>query len=106
MAKFIEETDVETIAKALIVKHGQLWVLVAGEFKENIRNCILANIQGLGIEPESKLYQDIEATIVTKEQIKNRFIEWNHELMICDIDGLINEATNLVCHKICIKRIR
>ena len=106
MAKFIEETDFKKIAKAFIANHGFLWVLVAGEHKENIRNCILTNVQALGIDPKSILYKDIEYSICTKEEIKNRPIAWNHDLLVCDIDGLINEVTNLVCPKICIKRIR
>lgn len=105
MAKFIEETNVEKIAKALIVNHGKLWVLVGGEIKDVVRDCILARVRALGIEPESLLYLDIDYSICTKESINNRRIHWSHDILICDIDGLISEVVNVNGPKTYIKKI-
>ena len=105
MAKVIEETNVGKIAKALIVNRRKLWVLVCGDYKVTTRGCILARVQALGIDPESQLYQDIDYSICTKEQINNRGIHWSHEILICDIDGLISEVINATCPKTYIKTI-
>ena len=106
MAKFIEEADIEKIAKALIVNRGKLWVLICGDCKESTRSCILKKIRDLGIEPESQLYQDIDYSICTKESIKDRPIHWSHDVLICNIDGLISEVINVSCDKICINTMR
>ena len=105
MAKFIEETNMEKIAKALIINHNKLWVLVCGELKNPTRHCILEKVRAFGIEPESKLYQDIDYSICTKESIMDRPIHWSHDILICSIDGLITEVFNVVCTKICINKI-
>ena len=106
MAKFIEEADIEKIAKALIVNRGKLWVLICGDCKESTRSCILKKIRDLGIEPESQLYQDIDYSICTKESINDRPIHWSHDVLICNIDGLISEVINVSCDKICINTMR
>ena len=106
MAKFVEETNVEKIAKALIVNRGHLWVLACGDYKEPTRHCVLGKIRALGIEPESQLYSDIDYSICTKESIKDRPIRWNHNIIICNIDGLINDITGAVCAKTFVNTIR
>ena len=106
MAKFIEEADIEKIAKALIVNRGKLWMLLGGEHKEHTKYCILEKIKALGIEPESQLYQDIDYSICTKESIKDRPIHWSHDVLVFNIDGLINEVINMTCNKICINTMR
>lgn len=105
MAKFIEETNMDKIARALIIDHDKLWVLVCGELKDSTRYCVLEKIRSFGIEPESQLYRDIDYSICTKESIKDRPIHWNHDILICNIDGLITEVFNVVCTKICINKI-
>ena len=105
MAKFIEETNMDKIAKALIINHDKLWVLVCGEPKDSIRHCILEKVRAFGIEPESKLYQDIDYSICTKESIMDRPIHWSHDILICSIDGLISEVFNVACTKICVNNI-
>lgn len=106
MALFVEETDVEKIAKALIVNRGHLWVLLCGDYRESTRSCILQKIRALGIESESQLYQDIDYSICTKESIKDRPIHWSHNVLICNIDGLISEVINVACEKTCINTMR
>ena len=106
MAKFIEQTNVEKIAKALIVNRGRLWVLVSGEDKETIRHSILSRVRALGIESESQLYQDIDYSICAKESINDRPIHWSHDVLVCNIDGLISEVINVDCGKICINTMR
>ena len=96
MAMFVEETNVEKIAKALIVNRGRLWVLLCGDYKEPTRHSILSKVRALGIESESQLYQDIDYSICTKESIGDRPIHWSHDVLICNIDGLINEITGAV----------
>lgn len=105
MAKFIEITNMEKIAKALIINHDKLWVLVCGELKDTTRYCILEKVRAFGIEPESQLYQDIDYSICTKESIIDRPIHWSHDILICNIDGLITEVLNIVCTKTCINKI-
>ena len=106
MALFVEETNVEKIAKELIVNRGHLWVLVCCELKEPVRRCVLEKIRALGIEPESQLYSDIDYSICTKESIKDRPIRWNHHIIIYNIDGLINEITGAVCAKTFVNTMR
>lgn len=106
MTNIIEEVDVSKLAKALIVNHGTLWLLLCGEYKEQTRIFILEKIQALGIEPGSQLYQDIERAICTKETINDRSIHWSHDLLICDVEGLISEVITLTCQKTCINTIR
>ena len=106
MALLIEQTDVGKIAKALIINRGKLWVLICGEEKESIRNCILSRVRAFGIESESQLYQDIDYSICTKESINDRPIHWSHDVLICNIDGLISEVINVSCDKICINTMR
>ena len=106
MAKFIEETNVEKIAKALIVNHGFLWVLVCGGLKHSTRHLILEKVRAFGIDPESKLYQDIEHSICTKEEINDRCPHWSNYILICDIDGFISETISSNGEKICIKTIQ
>jgi len=106
MALLIEQTDVGKIAKALILNRGHLWVLVCGEEKESIRSCILSRVRALGIESESQLYQDIDYSICTKESIKDRCIHWSHDVLICNINGLISEVINVACEKTCINTMR
>ena len=104
--RFIEETDVEKIAKALIVNHDALWVVLCGEYKELIRDCILARVRALGIESESQLYGDIDYSICTKESINDRCVHWSHDILICNIEGLISETINHTCTNTCIRNIR
>ena len=106
MAKFVEVTNVEKIAKALIVNRGRLWVLVCCEFKEAIRHCVLEKVRALGIESESQLYRDIDYSICTKESIGDRPIRWNHHIIIYNIDGLINEIAGAVCAKTLVNTMR
>ena len=106
MATFIEHTEVSKIAKALILNHGKLWVLVCGDYKETARHCILGKIRALGIESESQLYRDIDYSICTEDSIKDSPIRWNHHIIIYDIDGLINEITGAVCEKTFVNKIR
>jgi len=106
MAKFIEEADIEKIAKALIVNRGKLWVLICGDCKMSTRSCILKKIRDLGIESESQLYQDIDYSICGLESINDRPIHWSHDVLIFNIDGLINEVINVSCNKICINTMR
>ena len=105
MARIIEQTDVEKIAKALIVNRGRLWVLVSSEYKET-RYSILSRVRALGIESESQLYQDIDYSICAKESINDRPIHWSHDVLVCNIDGLISEVINVDCGKICINTMR
>lgn len=106
MAGFIEETNVRKIAKALIVNHGFLWVLVCGGLKHSTRHLILEKVRAFGIDPESKLYQDIEHSICTKEEINDRCTHYRHNILICDLDGLINETITADCVMTCIKTIQ
>ena len=106
MATFFEQTDVGKIAKALIINRGKLWVLICSDCKESIRNCILSRVRAFGIESESQLYQDIDYSICTKESINDRPIHWSHNVLICNIDGLISEVINVSCDKICINTMR
>ena len=105
MARIIEQTDVEKIAKALIVNRGRLWVLASGEHKESIRHSILSRVRALGIESESQLYQDIDYSICAKESINDRPIHWSHNVLVCNIDGVISEVINVGCEKICINTL-
>lgn len=106
MAKFIEETNVEKIAKMLIVNHGFLLVLVCGVLRDTTRSCILKKVLAFGINPESKLYKDIKHSICTKEEINDRCTNWRHDILICDIDGFISETIHTNGEKICIKTIQ
>lgn len=106
MATFIEQTNYEKIAKALITSHDRLWVVVCGEFKETIKHHILLAVQALGIESESELYRDIDYSICTRESIMYRDIHWSHDVLICDIDELISEIFNVAGEKTCIKTIQ
>ncbi len=105
MARFIEQTDMKKIAKALIINHGHLWVLVCGDTKASTRSCILSWVRGLGIDAESKLYQDIDYAICTTESIKDRCVHWSHEIIICNLEGLISEVVNIACAKTCINNV-
>lgn len=106
MATFIEQTNYEKIAKALIASHGKLWVVVCGEFKETIKHHILIEVQALGIESESQLYRDIDYSICTRESIMYRDIHWSHDVLICNVDGLISETIKAACVMTCIKIIQ
>jgi len=106
MATFFEQTEVSKIAKALIINRGKLWVLICGDCKESTRSCILKKIRDLGIESESQLYQDIDYSICGLESINDRPIHWSHDVLICNIDGLISEVINVSCDKICINTMR
>lgn len=105
MATFIEQTNYEKIAKALIINHDKLWVVVCGEFKETIKHHILLAVQTLGIEPESQLYRDIDYSICTRESIMYRDIHWSHDVLICNVDGLISEIFNVACNRICVNMV-
>ena len=106
MATFFEQTEVSKIAKALIINRGKLWVLICGDCKESTRSCILKKIRDLGIESESQLYQDIDYSICGLESINDRPIHWSHDVLICNIDGLISEVINVSCDKIYINTMR
>jgi hypothetical protein len=105
MATFFEQTEVSKIAKALIINRGKLWVLICGDNKVSIGHCILKKIRDLGIESESQLYRDIDYSICDLESIKDRPIIWSHNVLICNIDGLINEITGAVCAKTIVNTI-
>lgn len=104
MATFIEQTSFEKIAKALIINHDILWVLVCDN-KQGIKYNILEKVRALGIEPESQLYRDIDYSICDTESIKDRSIHWNDYVVISDIDGLLRETIGISCNKICVNMI-
>lgn len=106
MALFVEQINVEKIAKTLIINHGKLWVLVCGNCEEAIRYCVLQKIRALGIESESQLYRDIDYSICTKDSINDRPIRWSHHIIIFDINSLINEMAGAVCAKTFVNTIR
>ena len=106
MAKVIEYTDVTKIAKALIANVGNVWVLVCGDCKFAIKNSILAKVRKLGIQSESQLYRDIEYSICDADEINNRSISWSHELLVCNLEGLIKDVVNNSCSAVCVKEVR
>ena len=105
MAIFIEQTNYEKIAKALILNHDKLWVLVCGNYALSTRNLILSKLIALGIEPDSQLYRDIDYSICTKESIKDRSVYYSDYVIICDIDSFIFETTNVACNRICVNMV-
>jgi len=106
MAKIIEYAEATKIAKALIANVDSLWVLVCGDYKIGIKNAILAKVRELGIESESQLYRDIEHSICDAEEMKNRDIFWKHELLVCNLEGLIKDAINYNdCSLVCVEKI-